>query len=65
MKNKNDTVTHYRSGHSNLCPVIVWAKIVQRIWSYQITTTSTPVNTFMDQKGNIHHITGTQLLKQI
>jgi hypothetical protein len=27
---KNDTVTHYRSGHSTLCPVIVWAKIVQQ-----------------------------------
>jgi hypothetical protein len=62
---RNDTITHHRSGHPSICPVIVWAKIIQRIRNYPKSTDHTPVNTFMDNKGKLHHITGPQLLKRI
>jgi hypothetical protein len=61
----NDTVTHYRSGHKTICPVIVWSKIIQRIRNYPKSTNTSPVNTFMDKTGNLHYITGYQLLKRI
>ncbi len=62
---RNDTVTHYRSGHKSICPVLVWANIVQRIRAYPSSTDITPVNTFIDKNKNIYRITGTQLLHQI
>jgi len=27
----NDTITHFRSGHKSICPVLTWCSIVQRI----------------------------------
>jgi hypothetical protein len=62
---KNDTVTHHCSGHPSMCPVIVWAKIIQRIRYYPKSTNNSTVNSFMNTKGDIHYITGSQLLKQI
>jgi hypothetical protein len=62
---RNDIVTHHRSGHASICPVIVWAKIIQRIRKYPKSKDNTPVNTFMDNKGHLHQITGPQLLKRI
>jgi hypothetical protein len=62
---RNDTVTHYRSGHKSICPVQVWANIIRRIRAYPNSTDNTPVNTFMDKNKTIHQITGTQLLRQI
>jgi hypothetical protein len=49
----NDTVTHFRSGHNSICPVLVWSKIVQRIRSYPSSTDKTSVNTFMDKNNKI------------
>ncbi len=34
----NDTVTHFRSAHKSLCPVLVWTQIIQRIRSYPSST---------------------------
>jgi len=62
---KSYTVTHHRSNDPKICPVIIWANIVKRIRSYQSSTDNTPINTFMDNKNNIHLITGPQLLKQL
>jgi hypothetical protein len=62
---KNDIVTHHCSGHPSMCPVIVWAKIIQRIRNYPKSTDNSTVNSFMDTKGDIHYITGSQLLKRI
>ncbi len=62
---RNDTVTHFRSGHKSLCPVLVWIQIIQRIRSYPSSTDDTPVNTFMDKFKKIHYISGSQLLKQL
>jgi hypothetical protein len=42
---KFDTVTHHRSNHSFICPVITWARIVQRIRRYPNSTDSMTVNT--------------------
>jgi hypothetical protein len=62
---KSYTVTHHRSNDPKICPVIIWANIVKRIRSYQSSTDNTPINTFMDNKNNIHLITGPHLLKQL
>jgi hypothetical protein len=62
---RNDTVTHYRSGHKSICPVLVWSQIVKRIRAYPISTDNTTMNTFMDRNRNIHSVTGLQLLRQI
>jgi hypothetical protein len=61
----NDTVTHHRSGHKTICPVIVWSKIVQQVRSYPHSSDESTVNCFMDSNSKIHKITGVQLLKQI
>jgi hypothetical protein len=55
---RNDIVTHYRSGHKTICPVLVWALIVQRIRSYPSSNDDTTVNTFMDKHNKIPKITG-------
>jgi hypothetical protein len=62
---KSDTVTHHRSNDKIICPVIIWANIVQRIRSYPSSNNKTPVNTYTDEKGNSYQITGPQLLKQL
>jgi hypothetical protein len=63
---KNDTITQHRSGDALLCPVKVWATIVQRIRSYKNTTSSTSVNTFQfPDSGKIHTFSGAELLKRL
>ena len=42
-KKKNITVSQPRSG-KDICPVLIWAEIVQRVLSYKGTTENTPVN---------------------
>ena len=42
-KQKDITITQPRAG-KELCPVIIWAKIVLRILSYKGGTKNTPVN---------------------
>ena len=43
-KIKFETITQSKT-FENLCPVVTWALIVQRIWSYPNTTEATTVNT--------------------
>jgi hypothetical protein len=62
---KFDTITHHRSNHKMICPVIIWARIVKRIRSYPNSSDQTKVNTYRDNKGNIHLLSGPQLLKQV
>ena len=42
---KHETIIHGRTDHPVLCPVKQWARIVNRIWSYQGTTENTTVCT--------------------
>lgn len=62
---KNDTVTHHRSNHKVICPVITWAKIVKHIRRYPDSSDSSTVNTYKDKNGSTHLLSGPNLLKQI
>jgi hypothetical protein len=43
---QNETITQHRTGDPLLCPVRMWATIVQRVRSYLCMTENTTVNTF-------------------
>lgn len=66
---KNDerdiTVTMHRTGDPVLCPVIAWASVVQRIWSYKGTTFDTPVNTFLDTSGELVLLSSSSALSHL
>jgi hypothetical protein len=62
---KNDTVTQHRSGDKLLCPVKIWAKIVQRISSYPSSSPETTVNTFCFPDNSAHLFSGKELLSRI
>ena len=62
-KQKNTTVSQLRSG-KEICPVITWAKIVQRISSYKGSSENTSVNAIFIG-GKINYITSDQMFKQI
>ena len=52
---KNEKVYNLRSG-CRLCPVKIWSKIVQRIWSYPSSTVKTTVNTvFLHTKNRMNY----------
>ncbi len=40
---KHDTVTHGSTGDDTLCPVLQWARLINRIWAYPGATLDTPV----------------------
>ena len=61
---KHDTVTQYQSKDTLLCPVKIWARIIQRLLKYPNTNKNTQVNTFMDA-GKKYLIKGQMLLKQL
>ena len=62
-KQKNITVTQPRSG-KELCPVLVWAKIVLRILSYKGTTKNTSVNVVLVGK-RCHYIRAPEMYEHI
>jgi hypothetical protein len=62
---KNQTISMHRSSDSSICPIIVWASIVQRIRSYSHSSDSTPVNCYTSQQGSTGHITSTQIRTKI
>ena len=62
-KMKNITVTQPRSG-KELCPVIIWAKIVLRILSYKGTTKNTFVNAVVVGK-QCHYIKAAEMYEHI
>ena len=57
------TVSHPRSGKA-ICPVIIWAKIVLRILSYEGTSGHTPVNAFKTGK-KIGYVTRDEMLRHL
>jgi hypothetical protein len=62
-KQKNITVSQPRSG-KEICPVIIWSKILQRILSYKGSSDENPVNTVLIG-GKTHHITSEEMLHHI
>ena len=62
-KKKMVTVTQPRSGKP-ICPVIVWAKIILRVLSYEGSSEDTCVNTIRTNKG-ISYITREEMLTHI
>ena len=62
-KQKNITVSQPRSG-KEICPVIIWSKILQRILSYKGSSDENPVNTVLIG-GKNHHIISEEMLHHI
>jgi hypothetical protein len=62
---KNQTISMHKSSDSSVCPVIVWASIVQRIRSHSHSSDNTPVNCYISQQGRIEYITSTQIRTKI
>ncbi len=53
---KHETVIHGRTDNANLCPVLQWARLVHRIWTYPGVTEDTPVCT-IGHHGRLKQIT--------
>ena len=62
-KQKNITVTQPRS-NKDMCPVMVWGKIIRRILSYKKTSESTPVNVVQIGK-NLHQVRSAEMTTQL
>lgn len=59
---KFDTVSHMQSGDPLLNPVIQWAAVVKRIWSYPGATADTPVSAVW-RYGRIEDISSKELVE--
>ncbi len=59
--NKHDKVIHGWTDDPNLCPVLQWARLVNRIWTYACTTEDTPVCAVW-RHGWLEQITSQQVL---
>jgi hypothetical protein len=62
---KFDTVIHGRTDDPVLCPVLQWARLVNRIWSYEGTTDSTPICTFQRSGRRVDKISSSQILLRL
>jgi hypothetical protein len=62
---KNDIITQHQSGDKLLCPVRIWASIVQRILSYPGANSADTVNKFRLSDASFVLFTGTELLKKL
>ena len=62
-KKKDITITQPRSGQE-LCPVLVWGNIVQRILSYPNSSLNSPVNTVIVGKTR-HYITANDMFSHL
>ncbi len=58
---KHDTVIHGRTDDSVLCPVLQWARLVNRIWAYPGASLDTQVCTVW-RKSCMEHITSKNIL---
>jgi hypothetical protein len=58
---KNNTITQHSSGDQHLCPVKVWALIIKRLLSHELSSDETPINTFYLDKNKVHEFTGSEL----
>ncbi len=61
---KFDTVTHGRADDSVLCPVLQWARLVSRIWTYPGVSLDTNVCTVC-KNGRMEHITKKTILQHL
>ena len=59
---KHDSVTHGKTDDSVLCPVLQWAKVVNRIWTYPGTSLNTPINAVW-RNDKIEHLTSGELVR--
>ena len=62
-RQKNITVSQPRSG-KEICPVIIWSKIVQRILEYKGTSENSPVNSIMIGR-TIHYVRADEMFNHI
>ena len=59
-----DTITMHCAYDLLLCPVVAWAKIVQRILKCPGTSSDSFVNTFYSS-GNLYHVSGDDMLSSL
>ncbi len=62
---KYDTVIHGWTDNPVLCPVLQWARLVNRIWSYEGTTRDTSVCTFRRSGRRLDTIASSQVLTRL
>jgi hypothetical protein len=62
---KFETVIHGWTDDPVLCPVLQWARLANRIWSYEGTTRDTPVCTFQRRGGRLDTIASSQVLTRL
>jgi hypothetical protein len=62
---KNQTISMHKSQDPALCPVKVWASIVQRIRSYKLTSDSSTVNFYLNKQRNTAQVTSNQIRTKI
>ena len=62
-RQRDITVTQPRSG-KQLCPVLIWGKIVQRILSYKGSTDKSPVNAVLIGEKR-HYISSTEMFRHL
>jgi len=61
---KHDTVIHGRTDDSVLCPVLQWARLVNRIWTYPGTSLDKLMYTVW-RNGRMEHITSKTILQYL
>jgi hypothetical protein len=61
---KHDNVIHGRTYDSVLCPVLEWARLVIRIWTYPGNSLDTPVCSVW-RNGRMEHITSKSILEHL
>ncbi len=64
-EDKFETVIHGWTDDPVLCPVLQWARLVNRIWSYEGTTQDTTVCTFQRRGGRLDTIASLQVLTRL
>jgi hypothetical protein len=62
---RNDAITQHRSNDPIICPVKIWAKVIQRLISYKSTSRDTTVNTYQFPDSSLHLFSGKELLLRI
>jgi hypothetical protein len=62
---KFEMVIHGSTDNPVLCPVLQWARLVNRIWSYEGTTRDTLVCTFQRRGGQLDTIASSQVLTRL
>jgi hypothetical protein len=62
---KNQSVFHHRTNHNILCPIKIWASIIQRILNIPNSSLNSKVNTILFPDGSTHHLSNNFLITKL